>query len=384
MTSLARLPRSEQDTEPCIYLDHNGSTPIPETVASAMLPYLTGGFGNPSSGHWASAPAAAAVEEAHVEVARLIGAAAGDIVLTSGATEANNMALKGTFAAVDRPAHLITSAIEHDALLVTARYLRAQGVALTVLPVDSYGMVDPRAVARAIRPETRLISVMHTNNETGVIQRIAEIAEIARAAGVTMHTDAAQSVGKIEVDVEVLGIDMLSLAGHKFGAPNGIGALYIRPGTQLTPLLHGAGHEGGRRAGTESALLAAGLAAAAREARTKDHDWVRALRDYFWNRLRDTFGANVVLNGHPTRRVPNTLSVAFPGHVGAEILAHMPHVAATTGSACHAACITMSRVLVAMGTPTEQGLGTIRFSLGSENTVEEIDRAVAALRAALR
>ncbi len=368
-----------------IYLDHNGSTPVPAAVIEAMRPYLGGGFGNPSGGHWAAAPARAAVEAARRDVAALIGAAPGEVVLTSGATEANNMALNGVWHADPRRAgHVITSAVEHDAMLGPARHLRTRGARLTVLPVDRHGLVDPDAVARAIRPDTVLISVMHANNETGTIQPVREIAAIGRAAGVPVHTDAAQSVGKIEVDVEDLGVDLLSLAGHKFGAPNGSGALYVRAGVALAPLLHGAGQEGGRRAGTESALLAAGLGAAARLAHGKDTSAVRALRDYFWNRLQEVFGDRVVLNGHPYRRVPNTLSVGFPGHVGAEVLAGMPHVAATTGSACHAGCIEMSRVLVAMGTPAGVGVGTIRFSLGEGNTIEEIDRVVAALVRAMR
>lgn len=367
-----------------IYLDHNGSAPMLPEAAKAMAPFLTAAFGNPSGGHWAAHAARDAVERARREVARLIGAGEGEIVLTSGATEANNMALKGI---ADRAAgtggHVVTSAVEHDAVLTTARHLRTRGARLTVLPVDAGGRVDPGAVAAAIRDDTVLISVMHANNETGTLQPIREIAAIARAAGVTMHTDAAQSVGKTPVDVDELGVDLLSLAGHKFGAPKGIGALYVRAGVAPTPLLHGAGHEGGRRAGTESALLAAGLAAAARHARGLDHAPVRALRDRFWRRLREVFGAAVVLNGDPRHRVPNTLSVAFPGHVGAEILARMPHVAATTGSACHASCVTMSRVLVAMGAPLPVGLGTIRFSLGPSNTTEEIERTIAALRAAM-
>jgi cysteine desulfurase len=369
---------------PNIYMDTNGSAKVSDKVAAAMLPYLMDAFGNPSSGHWASDKAKACIARARQSVAELIGAKPEEIVFTSGGTEANNFALKGIWNMVGRTGnHFITSAVEHESIMRPLRFLKTQGAKVTVLPVDRYGRVDPEAVRAAITRQTVLISIMQANNETGTVQPIRDIATVAAEAGVEIHTDGAQSVGKIRVDVRDLGVDMLSLAAHKFGGPNGIGALYIRKGLRLAPLLHGAAHEGGRRAGTESALLAAGIGAAAELARRKNPDKVRMLRDYFWKQLTTTFGPRVVLNGHPVRRVPNTLSVSFPGHIGAELLAKMPHVAATTGSACHAGCVTMSSVLIAMGATLEVGMGTIRFSLSDDNTTEEVDRVVAALKEAL-
>lgn len=367
-----------------IYFDHNGSTPTHPDAIRAMMPFLTNYYGNPSSGHWAANGAKAAVEDARVCVANLVGAEPSEIVLTSGATEANNMAIKGLFAQGDLIGqHIITSAIEHDAVLKPVRTLRLRGAKITIVPVDCDGIVDPRSVEAAITQETRLISIMTANNEVGTIQPISEIGAIAARHDISFHTDAAQAAGKIRLNVQDLGVDFLSLAGHKFGAPNGIGALYIRKGQKLTPLFHGAGHENGRRAGTETALLASGLGAAAKAAATKDQTHIRALRDYFWQTLQMTFGKAVVLNGHTHRRVPNTLSVSFPGYVGAEILTAMPQVAATTGSACHAGCVSMSHVLLAMGKSVEIGVGTIRFSLGFQNTKAEIDSVIAALYKAL-
>ena len=369
---------------PNIYMDTNGSAKVSDKVAAAMLPYLMDAFGNPSSGHWASDKAKACIARARQSVAELIGAKPEEIVFTSGGTEANNFAIKGIWNMAGRTGnHFITSAVEHESIMRPLRFLKTQGAKVTVLPVDRYGRVDLEAVRASITQQTVLISIMQANNETGTVQPIRDIATVAAEAGVEIHTDGAQSIGKIRVDVRDLGVDMLSLAAHKFGGPNGIGALYIRKGLRLAPLLHGAGHEAGRRAGTESALLAAGIGAAAELARRKNPDKVRILRDYFWKQLTTTFGPRVVLNGHPVRRVPNTLSVSFPGHIGAELLAKMPHVAATTSSACHAGCVTMSSVLIAMGATLEVGMGTIRFSLSDDNTMEEIDRVVAALKEAL-
>ena len=360
-----------------IYMDHNGSAPTHPNARRAMMPYLAFAYGNPSSGHWAAEKAKQTVENARKSVASLIGAQSNEIVFTSGATEANNMVIKGVFGPNNSAGrHIITSAIEHEAVAKPIRSLKSQGVRTTTVPVDEKGIIDPAAVEDAITPNTGLISIMFANNEIGTIQPIAEIAALAARKNIPFHTDAAQAVGKVPVDVKKLGVDFLSLAGHKFGAPNGIGALYIRSGRKLSPLLHGAGHERGRRAGTESALLAAGLDAAAIAATNKDQSDVRNLRDYFWNCLKQNFGDRVVLNGHALKRVPNTLSVSFPGQVGAEILSAMPHLAATTGSACHAGCIDMSHVLIAMGKSVDIGMGTIRFSLGAENTYEEVDRTI--------
>jgi cysteine desulfurase len=246
-----------------IYLDYNASTPVDPAVAAAMRPFLDEAFGNPSSGHWASMPARVALEQARSQVAALLGAAPDEIIFTSGGSEANNLAIKGIFFARNRKgAHIITSAIEHPAVLAPCRFLERLGAAVTYLPVDRAGMVDPEDVRRAITPQTLLISIMHANNEVGTVQPIEEIAAIAREHGICFHTDAAQSVGKISTKVDTLGADLLSIAGHKLYAPKGIGALYVRSGVELDPLIHGAGHELGRRAGTESALLAVGLGTA--------------------------------------------------------------------------------------------------------------------------
>ena len=361
-----------------IYMDYNGSAPMSAEVVAAMAPLLASGQGNPSSGHWAAAQAVDALHEARARVAALIGASPGEIVFTSGGTEANNMAIKGVVPLRRiAGAHFISGAVEHDAVLQPLRFLKSLGARITLVPVDRFGIVAPDTVAKAIRPETRLISIMHANNEIGTIQPIREIAAIGRAHGVPVHTDAAQSAGKIAIDVQALGVDMLSLAAHKIGGPKAIGALFIRKGLRLTPHLHGGGHEDGRRAGTENAMLAAGFGAAARAATGKDQDRVRGLRDRLWSGLKDHFGLRIVLNGHPEHRTPNTLSMSFPGYVGAEILRKLPHLAATTGSACHAGCVTMSRVLVAIGCPLSVGMGTVRLSLGPANTSEDIECVIA-------
>ena len=368
-----------------IYLDYNASTPVAPEVADAMRPLLETGFGNPSSLHWAGAPAKAAVDAARRGVAALLGSAADEVVFTSGGSEANNMALKGVFYARGGDgAHIVTSEIEHPAILAPCRFLEGLGARVTYLPVDGTGLVDPDDVARAITDSTILVSIMHANNEVGTIQPIAEIARITRERGILMHTDAAQSAGKIATDVDDLGVDLLTVAGHKLYAPKGVGALYVRAGVELEPLIHGAGHEGGRRAGTESALLVAGLGAACRLAKAAlPNDAIRKLRDHFWQRLTDTFGDGVVLNGHETLRLPNTLNVSFPGRIGADILANLDGVAASTGSACHEGTIELSPVLAAMGVSPEVGGGAIRFSLGRGTTEGEIETIVERLRAVL-
>jgi cysteine desulfurase len=294
-------------------------------------------FGNPSSLHWAGAPARALVEQARGDVAALLGCAPDEIVFTSGGTEANNLALKGIFFAARRThPHLITSRIEHPAIVAPMHFLEGLGARVTWLAVDGHGLVDPDDLRRAIRAETILISLMHANNEVGTIQPIAECAAIAREHGIPFHTDAAQSVGKIptRVDdgVDRLGVDLLSIAGHKLYAPKGVGALYVRAGTSIEPLLHGAGHEGGRRAGTESALLTTALGAACRlAADLSEMPRIIALRDRFWTALQDRFGTGVVLNGHPDLRLPNTLNCSFVGAQGGEILAGLDGVAASAG-----------------------------------------------------
>jgi cysteine desulfurase len=358
-----------------IYLDYNASTPIAAGVAAAMRPLLDDAFGNPSSGHWAAAPAKAALDKARSQVAALLGCAPDEVVFTSGGSEANNLALKGTFFALrQRGEHIVTTTVEHPAVLAPCRFLEGLGATITYLPVDGTGRVDPDDVRRAITPRTILISVMHANNEVGTIEPIEEIGAIAREHGIAFHTDAAQSVGKIPTKVDALRVDLLTIAGHKLYAPKGVGALYVGRGTKLEPLIHGAGHEGGRRAGTESALLAVGLGAACDLAQDlAPMERVRALRDGFWQKLRQHFGDRVVLNGHPTQRLPNTLNVSFVGRVGADILARLDGVAASTGSACHSGRIELSPVLEAMGVDPEVGMGAVRFSLGRATTREEIE-----------
>lgn len=364
-----------------VYLDYNASTPVDPAVAAAMRPFLDDAFGNPSSGHWASAPAKAAIEEARGKVTGLVGAEVREVVFTSGGSEANNQAIKGVFLARGgRDGHIVTTSVEHPAVLEPCRFLERFGATVTRLPVDGTGRVDPDDVRRAITRRTVLVSIMHANNEVGTIQPVEEIAAVTRENGVLFHTDAAQTVGKIPVDVDALGVDLLTVVGHKLYAPKGVGALYIRHGVELEPLVHGAGHEGGRRAGTESALLAVGLGAACALARDLGPmDRVRGLRDRFWQSLQGQFGDRVVLNGHPEHRLPNTLNVSFVGQVGAEILAGLDGVAASLGSACHSGRVELSPVLKAMGVPPEIGMGAIRFSLGRSTTEAEIDRVVGSL-----
>jgi len=361
-----------------IYLDYNASTPIDPTVAAAMRPFLDEAFGNPSSGHWASRPAKAALEQARAQVAALLGSAPDEIVFTSGGSEANNLAIKGTFFVLKHKGeHIITTKVEHPAVFAPCRFLERLGATVTYLPVDRTGRVDPEDVRRAITPRTILISVMHANNEVGTIQPIEEIGAIARDHGIRFHTDAAQSVGKIPTRVGTLGVDLLTIAGHKLYAPMGVGALYVRRGVELEPLIHGAGHEQGRRAGTESALLAVGLGTACTLAQDLvPMKRVQALRDRFWRALQGCFGERVALNGHPEHRLPNTLNVSFVGMAGAEVLAGLGGVAASTGSACHSGRIELSPVLAAMGVPERIGMGAVRFSLGRTTIEAEIDAVV--------
>jgi cysteine desulfurase len=365
-----------------IYLDFNASTPVASEVADAMRPLLESHYGNPSSTHWAGHAAHAAMEAARGQVSALLGCAPDEIVFTSGGSEANNLAIKGAFFAA-RPGanHIITSQIEHPTTVQVCLFLERFGAEVTYLPVDGTGRVDPDDFRRAITPRTVLASIMHANNEVGTIQPIAEIARIARACGVLVHTDAAQTVGKIPIAVDDLGVDMLSVVGHKMYAPKGVGALYVRRGVVLEPLVHGAQHERGRRAGTESVLLATGLGAACALAASADHsEHARRLRDRLWTRLRDVFGDAVVLNGHPSLRLPTTLNVSFVGRIGAEILASLDGVAASTGAACHSGRVELSAVLAAMGVPPEVGMGAIRFSVGRGTTAAEIDDVVNRLR----
>jgi cysteine desulfurase len=370
-----------------IYLDYNASTPIDPRVAAVMRPLLDGPYANPSATHAGGRAARAIVDRARTQVASLLGCAPDEVVFTSGGSEADNLALCGVLLPLrDRGDHIITTAVEHPAILESARFLERLGARVTYLDVDGTGRIDPDDVRRAITPRTILVSVMHANNEVGTIEPIEAVGAITRERGVLLHTDAAQSVGKIPTKVDELGVDLLSIAGHKLYAPKGVGALYVRRGVRLEPLIHGASHEAGRRAGTESALLVAALGAACElAADLGPMDEVRRLRDLFWGLLQTRFGERVVLNGHPVHRLPNTLSVSFVGRVGADLLVALDDVAASTGSACHAGSVELSPVLRAMGVPPGVGMGAIRFSLGRGTTeaeinevVERLDRALAA------
>lgn len=364
-----------------IYLDYNASTPLAPEVAAVMRELMDGPFGNPSTSHWAGVPARQFLERARGQVAELLGCQPSEVIFTSGGSEANNFALKGTFFASKRPRrHFITTRVEHPAITAPLRFLASLGATVTQLPVDGTGRIDPDDLRRAITPDTVLVSIMHANNEVGTVQPIAECATIARERGIPFHTDAAQSVGKIPTRVGELGVDLLSLAGHKFYAPKGIGALYVRDGLVLEPLIHGAGHEGGRRAGTESVLLAAALGEACERARDlAPMREVGALRDHFWASLKSLFGDGVALNGHPEERLPNTLNVSFVGRVGADVLAALPGVAASTGSACHSGRVELSPVLEAMGVEPETGMGAVRFSLGRGTTRDEVEAVISRL-----
>ena len=364
-----------------IYLDYNATTPIDPAAAAAAQPYLAEEFGNPSSAHhYATAPAHA-LHTARQQIAALIGATADGIVFTGTGTEANNLAIRGTVLAnPTRTPHVITQATEHPGVLATCRALhRLHGVQVTVLPVDEHGLLDPQDMAAAITPHTALITIMLANNETGTIQPIAELARIAHHHGVPLHTDAAQATGKIPLDIRSLGVDLLTLVGHKMYAPKGIGALYVRPGLALEPLIYGGGQERGLRSGTENVALAAGLGAAADLARadltTDAPHRLADLRDRLHHHLADALPGTVQLNGHSHRRLPNTLNISITGVRGDDLLAAIPELAASTGSACHAGTTQPSPVLTAMGIHPDRALSAVRLSLGRWTTPTDIDHA---------
>lgn len=365
-----------------IYLDHNGTTPIASEAVSAMAPFMAEHFGNPSSSHSLGVRANHGVMRAREEVAALLGCGAHEIIFTSGGTESNNMVLKGLvdFRYPER-FHLITSAIEHPAILNPALFLSELGARVTILPVDEKGLIDPDQVQKAILPDTGLISIMLANNETGALQPIREIAQIARNHNIPLHTDAAQAVGKIPVQVGDLGVDFLSVAGHKLYGPKGVGALYMREGLSLTPLMHGAGQEDGRRAGTENTILTVGLGAACRVARerlSRDEKKISDLRNRLQALLFDGI-EDLVLNGPEQGRLPNTFNVSVPGLEGGRILSAIPHLMASAGAACHDQSVTLSHVLSAMGVSKRVGMGALRFSLGRRNSHAEIEAAAGAV-----
>jgi cysteine desulfurase NifS/selenium donor protein len=362
-----------------IYLDYNATTPVDPRVVRAMRPFVDDHFGNPSSAHAFGVTTKKAIENARAQVAALLGCGVDEIVFTSGGSESNNYAIKGIAEAnAGKGNHVIVSAVEHPAVIEVCKYLERRGYKITYVPVDEYGLVAPRDVESAITPQTILVSVMHANNEVGTIEPIAEISEIARRHGIPVHTDCAQSVGKIPVRVDDLGVDLLSVAGHKFYAPKGIGALYVRAGLSLESLIHGAHHELHRRAGTENVIEIVGLGEAcalAGEDTPKHAEHLRRMRDRLQSGLVERFPW-VRVNGHPERRLPNTLSVSFKGLEANTILSELSGVAASAGAACHSDGVEPSSVLQAMRVPLEYAMGTVRFSTGRFTTSEEIDQAL--------
>ena len=360
-----------------IYLDYNASTPLLPEIVQAMKPFLEDGFGNPSSSHVYGQRNKRALEQARRQLADLINAQPEEIIFTSGGSESNNMAIKG-IAELRRSGHIITSSFEHPAVLEVCRYLEKHNFDVSYIPVDEFGLIDPANIEKALRTDTILISIMLANNEVGTLEPIAEIAAIARQHHIPLHTDAAQAVGKLHVDVRALGVDMLSIAGHKMHAPKGIGALYLRNGLTLPPLIHGAGHEQGLRAGTENVLEIVGLGAAAESFGREElriTGQIRKLRDLFEQELRQALG-DVRINGHPDLRLVNTSNLYFPGIDANTLLSAIPAIAASAGAACHADSVTPSYVLKAMGFDNERALSSIRFSIGRSTTEDEIRQAV--------
>jgi len=367
--------------KPRIYLDNSATTRIDDRVLDAMLPYLRERFGNASSIHTFGQEARAAVEEARRSLAELLGADAREIVFTSGGTEADNAALWGIWRSGYHPGnHIITTRIEHPAVLATCKAMAASGVETTYVPVDSSGRVDPGRVAAAMREDTILISVMHSNNEVGTVQPLEEICALAHARGILVHTDAVQSIGKIPLDVRRLGVDLLSLAGHKFHAPKGVGALWIRGGVKWAPFQTGGSHERRRRAGTENVAGLVGLGMAATLARERLPEMagrVAALRDRLESGIRKRV-PGVRINGDPAHRLPTVANLSFEGIEGeaAVIALDLAGLAVSTGSACSSGALEPSHVLTAMGLRQEVVQGSLRFSLCYHNSADEIDCAV--------
>ncbi|GLV78312.1 cysteine desulfurase family protein [Streptomyces hygroscopicus] len=382
----------DDDLPPCpgpaggpVYLDYNATTPVDPRVAEAMAPHLTDFFGNPSSSHPYADPPRRALAEARAQVAGLVGASADEIVFTASGSEANLLALRGAVLAAGRTRpHVITQATEHPAVLETCRALeRLHGARVTVLPVDGDGLVDPAALAAAFTEDTVVVSVMAANNETGALQPVAELAALTHEHRALFHCDAAQAVGKIFLDTRALGVDLLTIVGHKMYAPKGAAALYVRDGVRLEPVVYGGGQERGLRGGTENVALAVALGTAARLAAAELADGatarLAALRDDLHQRLTDGLPGRVHLNGPEKNRLPNTLNVSVDGVLGHGLLAAADQIAASTGSACHSGTHTPSPVLSAMGLDPARALGALRLSLGRWTTPGDIKTAAAAL-----
>ncbi|MEK0398983.1 cysteine desulfurase family protein [Tetragenococcus halophilus] len=365
-----------------VYLDYNATTPVDETVFQAMLPFLKQEFGNPSNRYPIGNIAKQAVEKGREQVATLLNAKAAEITFTASGSESNNTVLKGVaYSYKNQGKHMITSEIEHPAILEPLTFLEKNGYEVTYVPVDKKGTVDPLDVKNAIREDTILVTIMHSNNEVGTLQPIEEIAEICQEKDVFFHTDASQSVGKVAIDLEKTKIDFLTVAGHKIYAPKGVGALFIREGIEIEPLIHGARQENGQRASTENVPYIAALGqAAVQAAHHLPNNDLKDIRDYFYEQLRKEFNDKIHLNGDQMNRLPNTLNVSFIGYNGAKILEDNPDVWAATGSACHTSSTVISPVLKAMGVDEKVALGAIRFSVGRYTTKEEIDETVALLK----
>jgi cysteine desulfurase len=362
-----------------VYLDHNASTPVHPDVIQAMLPYFGERFGNPSSVHGFGREARDGVETAREQVSRFLQVKKEEIVFTSGGTESDNMAIKG-IAQARRRGHIITSQVEHHAVLRTCESLEENGFEATYLPVDGYGMVDPEDVRRAIRPDTILVTLMHANSEAGTIQPMREIGRITREMEIPLHVDGVQTVGKVPIDVDAFGIDLLSFSGHKIYGPKGVGGLYIRRGTKMVSVQHGGEHERSRRAGTENVAGIVGLGAAVEiRGREMTAEGVRlsALRDRLWDEVRARI-PEVRLNGHPTERLPGTCNLCFRGVESESIVLglDLKGIGVSAGSACTSGNVEPSYVLVAMGVPVEWAMGAVRSSLGHGTGREDIDYVV--------
>lgn len=361
-----------------IYLDYNATTPIAPSVVEAMNPFLSGHYGNPSSSHSMGRAAKEAIQDSRVKVAGLLGCDRDEIVFTGGGTESNNLAIKGTMLQwAPKDAHLVITAIEHPAVVEPARFLERLGYAVTVVGCDAHGFVHPSSIESALQPQTKLVSVMHANNEIGTIQPIRQIAEICHGRGALLHTDASQSVGKIPTYVDQLDVDLLTVACHKFYGPKGVGALFVREGVSIEPLLHGASHERGIRGGTENTPYIIGMGQAAHLAANcidESSESMTKLRNRLTDRLANGI-PGLQVNGLKAARLPNTLSVVFPGVSGQDILKRVPEICASTGSACHSSGLVSSPTLSAMGMSADEMSGAVRFCVGWYSSEEEVDRA---------
>ncbi|WP_216616416.1 cysteine desulfurase family protein [Marinifilum caeruleilacunae] len=369
-----------------IYLDYNATTPVAKEVAEAMQPYLFEYFGNPSSSHWYGQQTKNAIEKARKSLADMLNCDTSEIVFTSGGSESNNYALKGfAFQHQEKGKHIITSKIEHPAIIEVCKFLEQEGFEISYLPVDESGRVRISDLENAIRPDTILISIMYANNEVGSLQPLKEISALARKHNIAVHTDCAQAIGKVPVDVEDLGVDLLTVAGHKFYGPKGIGALYIRKGIQLRKLIHGADHESNRRAGTENILEIVGLGKAAELAMYEPEK--RMQRE---QKLVEMLKSGLLplgelqFNGNQAYKLPNTLSVSFKNLRAVDILSQMPNIAASAGAACHSDAVKISATLDAMNVPFEFAMGTLRLSVGKYTTEEEIKTAITEISAAIK